>query len=34
MKKIYKNLIKNQKNEEKSLKIIFKTLKNNLICGK
>lgn len=34
MKKNYKNLIKNQKNEEKSLKIIFKTLKNNLICGK
>ncbi len=34
MKKMYKNLIKNQKNEEKSLKIIFKTLKNNLICGK
>lgn len=33
MKKMYKNLIKNQKNEEKSLKIIFKTLKNNLICG-
>lgn len=31
---MYKNLIKNQKNEEKSLKIIFKTLKNNLICGK
>ena len=30
---MYKNLIKNQKNEEKSLKIIFKTLKNNLICG-
>lgn len=34
MKKMYKNLIKNQKNEEKSLKIIYKTLKNNLICGK
>ena len=34
MKKMYKNLIKNQKNEEKSLKIIFKTLKNNLIYGK
>ena len=30
---MYKNSIKNQKNEEKSLKIIFKTLKNNLICG-
>ena len=34
MKKSDKNTIKNQKNEEKSLKIIFKTLKNNLICGK
>ena len=33
MKKLNKNSIKNQKNEEKSLKIIFKTLKNNLICG-
>ncbi len=32
MKKLNKNSIKNQKNEEKSLKIIFKTLKNNLIC--
>ena len=32
MKKIIKNSIKNQKNEEKSLKIIFKTLKNNLFC--
>ena len=31
MKKLNKNSIKNQKNEEKSLKIIFKTLKNNLI---
>lgn len=32
MKKLNKNSIKNQKNEEKSLKIIFKTLKNNLFC--
>ncbi len=33
MKKIAKNSIKNQKNEEKMLKIIYKALKNNTICG-
>ena len=32
MKKSDKNTIKNQKNEEKGLKIIFKTLKNNFSC--
>ena len=32
MKKPDKNTIKNQKKEEKSLKIIFKTLKNNFSC--
>ncbi len=32
MKKLSLNSQKNQKNEKKSFKIIYKILKNNIIC--